>query len=149
MSGFMYNDSVNQSESQLILHIEEIDCDKVDNTIDTSLFIGWDENVSKYFLRGRRQDLTQNSDYVPYSFYCFSKQDLYNFISFIIDRDARINITLYNFNNIIFTSQEVLSFEFFERHKDKDYEIVGYDNATIDRKSLFNMLTILKNVYNY
>ena len=148
MSGFMYNDSVNQSESRLILHIEEVDVDNAVYPIDTSLVVGWDESVCKYFIRGRRQDNTKNSDYVPYSFYCHSKYDLYKFIRIIFDDDARINYTLYNFNNVSYYSQEELSYEFFERHMDKDYEIVGYDNAIVNKPTLYNLFDAIRNVYN-
>ena len=148
MSGFMYNDSVNQSESRLMLYIEEIDVDNKLHPVDTTLFVGWDESLCKYFIRGRRQDSTANSDYVPYSFHCHSKYDLYKFICIIFDHDARINYTLYNFNNISVYSHEDLSYEFFERHKDKDYEIVGYDNCTLNKTTLYNLFEVIKNIYN-
>ena len=148
MSGFMYNDSINQTESHLILYIEEVDNDMALTPVDTALFVGWDECVCKYFIRGRRQDNTATSNYVPYSFYCHSKCDLYKFIRIIFEDNAKINYTLYNFNNVATYSQEELSYEFFERHRDKDYELVGYDNATFNKTTLYNLFDVIKNIYN-
>jgi hypothetical protein len=144
MSGFMYNDSINQFESKLILCIDELE---TNGQIDTRLFVGWDETSSKYFIKGKRLD-TESLQFVPYSFLCESKHDVYLFIICIIDKHNRINYTLYNFNNITFRLKEDLSYEFFERHMDREYEIIGYDDESINKRNLYNMFTLMRNVYN-
>ena len=63
----VYNDSDNQSYSRLILCIEEQDNKADPTSIDTRLYIGWDDEAEEYFLIGRRQD-TLVSNYVPYAF---------------------------------------------------------------------------------
>ena len=78
MTDFFYADSDIQTQTQLILCIEE--CDNNNNCpVDTRLFIGYSRNSETFFVRGRRDD-TKISNYVPYGFECIYENDLYEFI---------------------------------------------------------------------
>jgi hypothetical protein len=142
----VYNDSANQSYSRLILCIEEQDNKADPTSIDTRLYIGWDDEAEEYFLIGRRQD-TLVSNYVPYAFKSGFTDDVFDFIEFVLGVKGKKNITLYNFNNIDESTE--LTYEFFEKYMDKDYEIVGYDNVKIVSSQLKKQLRLLKCIYNY
>jgi hypothetical protein len=142
----VYKDSELQTQSCLILCIEEHDSKINPNSIDTRLFIGWNNETQDYFLRGRRQDLSF-SNYVPYAFDCELTDDLYDFIEFVLGVKGKKSITLYNFNNINNFSD--VTYEFLEKYMDKNYEIVGYDNVKLQPKQIKTQLRLVKNIYNW
>jgi hypothetical protein len=144
MTTFLYNDSELQMDTNFILCIEEQDSE----LIDTRLFIGYSEIDNSYYVRGKRQDLG-NKEFVPYAFYCNSTCDLYDFIECVICPYSRINIILYNFNNLEGKNNDDLTYEFFEEHIDRNYEVVAYDCINLKRKMMKKYLRILKNTYNH
>jgi hypothetical protein len=144
MARFFYNDSELQMDSQFILCIEELD----NSSIDTRLFIGYSELDNDYYIRGKRQD-TGSREFVPYAFRCNSTNGLYDFIEFVICSYNKINIILYNFNNLEGTNDDELTYEFFESQTDRDYEVVAYDGVKLKRRQIKKYLRILKNTYNW
>jgi hypothetical protein len=141
----LYNDSELQMNTQLILCIEELDIESKISPIDTRVFIGWNETDNDYFIRGKRQDLS-NTKFVPFAFNCASSQDLYDFLEFTLGKS--INIILYNFNNIDSMSLTDLNYEFFEDQINKNYEIAGYDKLKVKRRTIVKYLRMLKKIYN-
>lgn len=141
----LYNDSELQMNTKFILCVTEIDKEYTDFPIDMQLFIGWDETTRDYFVRGKRQD-TAKTDFVPFAFHCKSSKHLYDFIKSCIHYN-RINITLYNFNNIEPNKPYNLTYEFFESQMDNNYVITGYDYT--DAKYLVNYIRLLKKMYNH
>jgi hypothetical protein len=127
--------------SRLILCVEEQDNENIYNKIDTRLFIGWDYLTKVFFVRGRRQD-AKNSDFVPYSFSFKSVVDVYNFVEFVMGKKATTNIIMYNYNNTASLYDEDLTYEFFQEHLDKNYEIAGYDGIKLNGVD-FTGLTLL------
>jgi hypothetical protein len=148
MTEFLYNDSELQMDTSLILCIEELDVDNRVSPIDTRLFIGWDNALSDFFIRGKRTDVGPN-EYVPYAFHCKRANDVFNFIEFAVDPTSLVNITLYNYNNICNMNDNALTYELFEGNMDKQYEIAGYDNVTINRNKIIQCLKLLKTTYNW
>ena len=146
MENFIYNDSELQMDTQLILCFEERDDDNATSPIDTRLFIGWSRD-NYFFVRGKRQDYIMGR-YVPFVFHTDSVKDLCNFIELTIGL-SNMNIILYNFNNIIDLKDKELTYEFFEDNMDKQYEIAGYDNVTINRNTIIQCLKLLKTTYNW
>ena len=147
MSELMYNDSENQMNSKLILCIEEHD-DKHDfNSIDTKMFVGWNHDTNSYFVRGKRED-ARESEFVPYAFDCDTTNELYDFIKFIVGSKRGKSLVLYNYNNLCLSCPCELTYEFFESHMDKNYEIAGYDNVKLKRHQICKYLRLLKNMYN-
>ena len=146
MATFLYPDSEIQMDTSFILCIEELDPDNSRFPIDTRLFIGWNDTLDCYFVRGKRQD-TRRSQFVPFAFNCESSRDLYKIIKFIV-ADNKINVTLYNFNNTFGTTiMDDLTYEFFEQQMDSNYEIAGYDNICCTRSYIVNCLRMLQNSY--
>ena len=142
MSNFIYNDSNLQMNSQLILCIKEHDSKKNINSIDTVMFIGWNNG---YYIRGKRQDTCANN-FVPYAFNCNNDYELYDFIEFVIGCRKSSSIMLYNFNNISEMECNDITYEFLEEHLDINYEIAGYDNVKLTRLEILKCLKMLKNV---
>jgi hypothetical protein len=147
MSEFLYNDSELQQDTFLILCLEEVDDDDIDNRV----FIGWCNGTKNFIVRGKRTDIGPNQ-FVPYSFHCETANALYTFLEFTLGKTANLNMTLYNYNNIYNTlledegdckSTNVLTYEFFEAHMHKDYEISGYDMAKLSRKHMLRYLKML------
>ncbi len=147
MSDFLYTDSELQMDTQLILCIEECDNILSYSPVDTRLFIGWSLEHKDYFVRGRREDL-RTSNYVPYTFHCDSARDLYDFIKLIMGQ-SKVNLILYNFNNIDSMKLNEVTYEFFENSMDKNYEISGYDNNKLKRSEILKYLRVLRNTYNW
>lgn len=141
----LYNESELQGHSKLILCIEEqIDGSSVD--IDNRLFIGWDRDRQLYFIKGKRVD-SPRTNYVPYSFTSENKYDIYDFIKFLVS-DNPVNIILYNYNNLYDKDLSNVIYEFFENLMDRRYELSGYDDDRLNKRSFFKYLRFIKYIYN-
>lgn len=147
MTDFFYNDSELQMDTTFILCIEELEPFISHAPIDTRLFIGWDETNKDYFIRGKRQD-TSKTNFVPFAFHCESSNKLYDFIKFTMP-NSKVNIILYNFNNIENLETDEITYEFCESQMDKNYEISGYDDVSLKRSCIVKYLRMLKNAYNW
>jgi hypothetical protein len=152
MSEFLYNDSELQQDTFLILCLEEVD----DEDIDNRVFIGWCNGTKNFFVRGKRTDIGPR-EFVPYTFHSENAIKLYNFLEFVLGENANMNIVLYNYNNIYSLLKagencigtNVLTYEFFESHMDKDYEISGYDMAKLSRNHMLRYLNMLKDMRSW
>jgi hypothetical protein len=142
MTECLYNDYEVQMNTKLILCIEECDTETIYSQVDNRMFIGWSTLHNLYFVRGRRDD-TRTSNYVPYVCYYNSKKELYNFINFTIGK-SKVNIILYNFNNIQQTHLNDITYEFCENNMDNNYEIAGYNECTMKRSEMLRYLRLLK-----
>jgi hypothetical protein len=143
----VYNDSELQTDTNLILCIEDHDNENDSTSIDNRLFIGWVEEDNDYYVRGKRQD-TDKTKYVPYAFHCSSPYDLFNFIKFAVGSDS-MSIILYNYNNIDALKDTELTYEFLENNMDHKYEIAAYDDVKMKRSTIVQMLQMIKNAYNW
>jgi len=142
MTDTNYTDSELQTNTQLILCIEECDSKILYCPIDSRLFIGWSYETGKFFVRGRRDD-TRLSSYVPYAFQCILERDLYDFITFVLGK-SNSNIILYNFNNITQTNVDEITYEFLEHNMDQNYEIAGYNDYKPKRSEILTYLRMLR-----
>ena len=144
----VYPDSELQMESKLVLCIQEIDENNEISPIDTIMFIHWHEVEHYYLITGRRQD-TQRLSPAPFSINCDSTRDLSEIIQFIVGKN-KINVILYNINKYYnIKNVNDLTYEFFESHIHKKYEISGYNDMYCKRKQMSKYLRMLKNTYNY
>ena len=141
-----YKDSDLQMNSQLILSIKEHDSTENKQSIDTIMFIGWSHIDNVYFIRGKRQDMS-NYNFVPYAFTSENEYDLYNFIEFVVGYNNTSSIILYNFNNISEMECNDITYEFLEEHMDINYEIAGYDKVKLARLEIVKCLKMLKNMF--
>jgi len=78
-NSFMVNEVSSGSDS-LVLKIEEYS----DGEIDTVLFILYDSKESTYVVYGKRENVFNKLEYIPYSFRSETSEDLADFISFAI-----------------------------------------------------------------
>jgi hypothetical protein len=129
----------------LVLQIQEIE--EFTGSIDTNLFVMFDKNEEKYLIRGKRMDLTTRV-FNTYSFECDDSEAMYNFITFIICRDNNINYTLFNYNDLPLSSDDI-TYEYLMDNASRTKEIAGYDNINMNRKRLRNLLDMLRGVFNY
>ena len=136
-----YNDTHLQMDSNLILVIEEKEPDNPGD-IDNRIFIGFDHEYDCFYLRGRRCDIA-NSNNVPYAFQSESSDELANFLFFTVCGGPlsstlmkKIDVSLFNYNNITDWDLEDLTFEFFEDNMDRDYEIISYTNIEVHCTSM-------------
>ena len=144
----IYGDSEEQTRSKLVMHINSYN--ETGDTIQMSLFIGWDSVKNDYFVRGRRPD-TNNSSNIPFAFHCDDTNDLYDFIVLIMGKEGKKDVTIYNFNNIFDLRDEeyVWNFEFFETNIDPNYEIVSNQFTKLYREPMVKYLRLLKYMYNW
>ena len=153
MASFFYKDSELQMDSNLILCIEEHDPDLDQDSVDTRLFIGWNNLDNDYFIRGKRENI-YSKDFVPYAFHCDSTDELYDFIEFVVGNKRKTSIVLYNYNNIngytdFKLKADDLTYDFFEKYMDRNYEIAAYDGINLRRREIKKYLRLLKNMYNW
>lgn len=128
----------------LVLKIEEYDSttERLDNTV----FILYDTKSKQYIVRGLRVD-TPKMTSVPYSFTCKKLSRLVDFISFIVCKQNLWSYTLYNYNNLPFSSENI-TFDSLYDDGNKENEISGYDNCSYDRRELYSNLRMLRFVFN-
>jgi hypothetical protein len=124
-----YIDSELQMQSKLILFIKNK---------DTTLFVGWSQTNKSYYVRGNNKNKN-----VPFGFYIDKIDNCLYFIQCIC-KDI-IDITLYNFNNIMYWDEDDLTYDFFESYIDKNYEMI----SNIKKGDLRNILRLIKKTYNY
>ena len=141
-----YNDSNLQMNSQLMLCIKECDNTKDKLSVDTIMFIGWSYTDNLYYIRGKRQDIS-DKNFVPYAFKCENEIDIYNFIEFVVGSNNTSSIILYNFNNISEMECNDITYEFLEENMDINYEIAGYDKVKVARLEIVKCLKMLKNIF--
>ena len=129
----------------LVLKIEEY----IDNELDTTLFLLYDNNQETYLVKGKRSNVFGKPETIPYSFYCNCASELVDFISFVICKKSKISYTLYNYDDLPYDSNDI-DFEYLkELDGDKEYELAGYDNQKYNKKDILKFLRMLRNVFNY
>ena len=128
----------------LVLKIQEHDIET--NELDTTLYILYDKKEHQFVVRGKR--FSKNIDSCTYSFNCEFAHELVDFISFIICMKNKWSYTLYNYDNLPYTSDEI-SYDFLLKNDSRVYELAGYDCEKYKRKKLLKKLRMLRNVFNY
>ena len=115
-------------------------------TIDTTIYILYDNELKTYVVRGCR-GVNDKKKLVPYSFYCDHERDLLDFLDVTLERANRYTYILYNYDNLPASSDDI-TFDFLHKYVDRYYEITGFDNQEISRKSLHKFLRIIRKVSN-
>jgi len=122
-----------QKNSKLVLMFEHQEQGTLDK-IDLRIFLLWDPMSEKFLLFGRRQSAQPRKNTPPFYFEFPSYYDAYSFVKRAIGSRESVGLTLYNFNNLLFTSSQNLDFEFFEDLMDRRYEIAGYDRCSFHQQ---------------
>jgi hypothetical protein len=128
----------------LVLKIEEYE---TNNLTDTILYVLYDTRSNEYIIRGKRRS-SKTLISLPYSFTAETANGLADFIELIVCPENTVSYTLYNYDNLPNDSYDI-TYDFLEKHDDRSYEIVAYDNQRIKRADLLKCLKILRNVFNY
>ncbi len=143
-------DSELQMNTQFILCVEEVVKEMhelgVKDPIDNRLFIGWNECDSTFFVRGCRNMnvVGEINPAVPFAFQCNSANSLVEYIKLTFDNNMKININLYNYNNIQNEYYSDLTYEFFNDLRDKHYSVICYDDVDMSRKLIMRYLRLLQ-----
>jgi hypothetical protein len=127
----------------LVLKIEEYDIDT--NALDTTLYVLYDKKEHHFIVRGQRFSKTIES--CVYSFKCEFAHELEDFLSFVVCKKNHWTYTLYNYDNLPSTSDEI-SYDFLQRNDSKVYELAAYDYQKFNKKQLLKNLRILRSVFN-
>ena len=137
---------MSQTDSYLVLCVEERDREKYD-LITNRLFIAYDSENDTYVVYGKRQNVRDNDNYVPYFFRADRSIDMYKFVKFVVSSKSFCSFTLYNYNNISIDLEET-DYDTMENNMDTNYDIVSYDMMIIKKKRFRELMNTLKNVYN-
>ena len=143
-----YLDSDIQTDTMLILCIEECDNKSEENAIDNRVFIGWSITDKDFFIRGKRQNFGK-CEYAPYAFRTKNIDSLYDFLEFVIGCRSNASVKLYNYNNVVNWDPDEITYDFLEQYLDANYEIAGYDNINIDYVRITRLLKMVKTCYNW
>ena len=125
----------------LILRISE----RTDTWIDTltrienTLYVIFDGNKCEFLVRG----VVNN---VSCSFICKRAKSMSDFINIISVPESTLYYTLYNYQNLPQTSDEI-TYENLDEYVSEEYEIVS--EKTNKDISVYNILLMLKNMFNY
>jgi len=134
----------------------------IDDLKTIKLFVFYDVNEKKFFIRGKNYDVTNelDSDYdsdssidstsvinnKPFSFHCKTKKNVVIFLEYLISVNS-CEFILYNYNNLLSSSQNI-NFDFLIEEQGKSNEIACYPTENFDKKMCLTMLNMLKNIYN-
>ena len=129
----------------LVLKLEENENNS--KNIDTTVYILYDKKEHNYVIRGQRRN-TDNINSCTYSFISEKIDSVADFIQYIICSNNTVNEILYNFDNFPIDSNEI-TYEFLKSYDEVNYEISGYNNQELKRKTLLRKLKMLRNVFNY
>ena len=134
-----YDDNNNEEtelNSCLVLCIDEYDDD---GTIDTRVFVSYNEAEQMYIINGKRLDIAKTVKNVktvffqPFMFCAESSNDVLDFLSLILDIKRTFSYTLFNYNNLSYDKNDI-TYSFMEENIDRRYEIAAYDHVTYSKK---------------
>lgn len=145
------NEELDQ-DSCLVLCIEEHDTINGLPSIDTRMFISYNEEADVYIVNGKRLDLLSSSgrnrtNFQPFMFCGESSNDIMDFIALTLNTKGNFSYTLYNYNNLSYDLSEV-TYTFMEQNMDKRYEISAFDGLKYSRKKFRQLVRLTRTVYN-
>jgi|LauGreDrversion4_2_1035121.scaffolds.fasta_scaffold51078_2 hypothetical protein len=144
---FVYDDEETELNSCLVLCIEEHDDD---GSIDTRIFVSYNEADKMYIINGKRLDLIKNGKtafFQPFMFSAESSNDLLDFLSLTLDIKRPFSYTLFNYNNLSYNKTDI-TYSFMEDNIDRRYEIAAYDGVGYSRKRFRQLVRMTKLMYN-
>jgi hypothetical protein len=128
----------------LVLKIEEY---HDDGTLDTMMYVLYDQRERTYIIRGKRNDSNPNPPSVPFSFNCELEDDLIDFINLLVCKKFKRNYVLYNCIDLPGYSSDI-TYESLDSSLTFQNELAGYNNERYTHKSLTTYLRLLRRVYN-
>lgn len=128
----------------LVFKLVEIDVDTA--KIDTIMYIIYDNITRKYLIRGKRSEKSRFQS-CTYSYECEFAIDLADFIQYLICPENTVNEILYNYDGLPENPNDI-TFEYLNEYDHPAYEISGYNNQKINRKTLLRNIRMLRNITN-
>lgn len=112
---------------------------------DAYCYIAYDFTEKEYFICGARID-GYGEQYASFNYYCKSKKTVLEYLKFLFDTDyCKITYGLYNFYNI-FGYSDCVDLELLESKRNYTCEIALYDRTVFKRKTVHNLLKMLKEI---
>ena len=128
----------------LVLCVKEKETCTNFSTIDHKIFFLYEPSENLFYLYGKRT--SSHVDYPTYTFCAKSKKAIYTFLTTLIDKPNKMDITLYNYKDLPETCSNV-KYSHLECSESYVKELVGYDNHIIDKTLICKYLDVLKNIY--
>lgn len=128
----------------LVFKIEEY---QDDDTLDTMMYILYDQRDRTYIIRGKRNDKYPNPFSIPFSFSCEFEDDLIDFINLVVCKKYKRNYILYNSVDLPDYSSEI-TYESLDKSLSFKNELAGYNKEKYNHKDLSTYLRLLRRVYN-
>jgi len=127
----------------LILLLEEYNSDE--SSFGNKIYVLHDYESSLYLIRGLKDDGDE-----PFSFTAYDNNhdSVVDFLELFISRDDLCRITLYNFNDLPLTSNEI-TYDYLEEVCQEHNEVTAYRPDLFSKKTITKIVKVLKNVYNY
>ena len=144
------NNEETELNSCLVICIDEYDDD---GTIDTRVFVSYNDAEQMYIINGKRLDIAKNDKndktcfFQPFMFCAESSNDVLDFLSLILDIKRTFSYTLFNYNNLSYDKNDI-TYSFMEENIDRRYEIAAYDHVTYSRKIFRQLVRVTKLMYN-
>lgn len=134
------------SSDCLTLLVELLDTETLDTKVQGKLYILFDRNNDQFLIRGCN-DLDNSTP--PYSFVVdeHNKKNLVDFVD-LFSNDDQIRLTIYNFNDLPLTSEEI-TFEYLEEYASEEYEFLSYRPDFYSRNGMKKILSVISSLCNY
>lgn len=130
---------------RLVLYIEETDYNNSKIEVDTRCYILFDELEQEYFVCGSRMT-SENNPYAEFKFYCKSRHDLYEYLSFVMNfSEHEVNVGFFNYVDL-FENHDKVDFNVLNNARSEDHEIAFYFGTNLKRRNMISLLSSLKYV---
>jgi hypothetical protein len=148
----IYLNEETETDSCLVLCIEERDVLDDYDTIDTRVFITYNEVSNVYVINGKRDDILSKkgrnkTNFQPFMFCANSSISVTDFLALTLNTKGKFSYTLFNYNNLSYDMSEN-TYEFMHQNMDVRYQIAAYDNIEYNRKHFRQLVKLVKNMYN-
>lgn len=148
----IYLNEESEQDSCLVVCIEERDILDDYDTIDTRVFISYNEVSNVYVINGKRDDIfskkgKNKSNFQPFMFCANSSADVADFLALTLNTKGKFSYTLFNYNNLSYDMSEN-TYEFMHQNMDNRYQIAAYDGVEYERKRFRQLIRMTKTMYN-
>ena len=148
----IYLNEETETDSCLVLCIEERDNPDDYSSIDTRVFISYNEISNVYVINGKRVDLSSKkgrnkTNFQPFMFCANSSSDVVDFLALTLNTMGKFSYTMFNYNNMSYDMSEN-TYAFMEQNMDRRYEIAAFDDIEFSKKVFTQLVRMTKNMYN-
>ena len=109
------------------------------------LFILYDNLKKSFYMCGKKVSTINDNDAIPFSFYCKHEKNIKQFIDVIMD--DRLNIHIYNFNDLPSRCDDI-TFDTLHERRREESKIITYFENHYYYDNFDIQLEIIKNIKN-